>query len=123
MNEIFDHLAYVSYKTQRNLGVTPGVCAKWYPDSAELERKYQLEIGKSNYDPGYYWVKYFQAWIVAEITTDGDIILPGCVDPIKPSEINEIGTKIPDNIKLKRLIKTGDASQPQFAEALVLAVH
>jgi len=40
LQELFDHLAYVSYRTQRDAGVSATVCAKWYPNAADLERQY-----------------------------------------------------------------------------------
>lgn len=40
IQSIFDHLNYVSYKTQRDAGMTAEVAAKWYANAAEMERQY-----------------------------------------------------------------------------------
>ena len=40
--QIFDHLNYVSYRTQRDNGVSVEICAKWYANAEAFEREYQL---------------------------------------------------------------------------------
>lgn len=42
LQQLFDHLSYVSYKTQRDAGISAEVCAKWYANAEALERQYQL---------------------------------------------------------------------------------
>lgn len=40
IQSIFDHMNYISYRTQRDAGMTAEMAAKWYPKAAELERQY-----------------------------------------------------------------------------------
>lgn len=42
LQQLFDHLSYVSYRTQRDAGATAEICAKWYANADALEREYQL---------------------------------------------------------------------------------
>lgn len=42
LQQLFDHFAYVSYRTQRDAGASAEMCAKWYANAADLERQYQL---------------------------------------------------------------------------------
>lgn len=42
LQELFDHFAYVSYRTQRDEGASAEMCAKWYANAEGLEREYQL---------------------------------------------------------------------------------
>lgn len=42
VTEIFDHLNYVSYRTQRDAGLSAEICAKWYANHEAFEREYQL---------------------------------------------------------------------------------
>lgn len=49
IQSIFDHLEYVSYKTQRDAGMSAEIAAKWYPNAAEMEKQYiQANIKKYN---------------------------------------------------------------------------
>ena len=43
VGQIFDHLNYVSYRTQRDAGVSAEICAKWYANHEAFEREYQLD--------------------------------------------------------------------------------
>lgn len=40
IQSIFDHLTYVSYRTQRDAGMPAEMAAKHYPNAAELEKQY-----------------------------------------------------------------------------------
>lgn len=40
IQSIFDHLTYVSYRTQREAGAPVELLKKWYPNADELERQY-----------------------------------------------------------------------------------
>lgn len=40
IRSILDHLNYVSYRTQRDAGMSAEIAAKWYPNAAELEKEY-----------------------------------------------------------------------------------
>lgn len=40
IQSIFDHLTYVSYRTQREAGAPVELLKKWYPNFEELEREY-----------------------------------------------------------------------------------
>lgn len=42
LQQLFDHLSYVSYRTQRDAGATAEICAKWYANADALEMEYQL---------------------------------------------------------------------------------
>jgi hypothetical protein len=42
LQQLFDHLSYVSYRTQRDGGASAEICAKWYVNHEALEREYQL---------------------------------------------------------------------------------
>lgn len=42
LQTFFEHLNYVSYRTQRDAGATAEMCAKWYANADALEREYQL---------------------------------------------------------------------------------
>lgn len=44
MNLLLDYLAYVSYKTQRDAGLSAEICSHYYPNAYSLEVKYQLEL-------------------------------------------------------------------------------
>lgn len=65
MQPILDHLTYVSYRVQRELGVSAEICAKWYPNADALEREYTkgpiLFITDDNVDirkGDEYWMVY-----------------------------------------------------------------
>jgi hypothetical protein len=40
IQSIFDHLTYVSYRTQREAGAPVELLKKWYPNAAEFEKQY-----------------------------------------------------------------------------------
>jgi len=42
LQQLFDHLSYVSYRTQRDSGASAEMCAKWYANGEAFEREYQL---------------------------------------------------------------------------------
>lgn len=49
IQSIFDHLNYVSYRTQRDAGMPAEVAAKWYAKAAEFEKEYiKANLSKLN---------------------------------------------------------------------------
>lgn len=49
INSIIDHLTYVSYRTQREAGMSVEIAAKWYPNAAEMEKQYiKANLSKLN---------------------------------------------------------------------------
>lgn len=65
LQQLLDHLSYASYRTQRDGGVSAGICAKWYPNASSLEKQYtkgptlfvtedKVEIKKGD----EYWMVY-----------------------------------------------------------------
>lgn len=47
IESIFDHLNYVSYRVQRESGMTAVVAAKWYTDAGYFEQVYIKEKRKT----------------------------------------------------------------------------